>query len=412
MNDKAKPSVSQRAVPVAISGYRPAEEEPQIRRDEQTGKLFELVPEDNFDIFCAVVSYLYLLLALGFFLWLLFDTWARKYTFALWLGYSHAETQALLNTPIFRAFAYAFIGGALGGIIAGYRSCMYWHSEERAFGWRFVWKYIFFPWLGATLALFVYAIVAGGIAVLGGVSVATDATTGVTKMLSALAIGSLVGFGSPKVMTWLDSQVNKLFKVDTVPESQVPDASAEKTMWVFGYGSLMWDHWEKDYECSRTVKAKLSDYRRIFNKASKRRWGTKTGRCPTLNIEKASEASVTGIAFEFPSERRAQVLAYLKKREGEGFEFVDVTIKTEDGIPHHAIVPIYRSGEDLIQETSLDRLAEMARGAKGEAGKCLDYVAQLAAKLRELGIEDPIVTRFYQATREPVGTKSQATSDP
>ena len=175
--------------------------------DEQTGKAFDLVPERAADKFWATVSFAYLAIALGFFLWLLFDIWLRKNTlFIRWLGYSSIE--AALNTAVFRSFAYAFIGGALGGIIAGYRSCIFWHSENQAFGARFVWRYLFFPWLGATLALFVYAILRSGVAVVDG-----NVSIGATNMLMALAIGSLVGYGSPQVVKWLDSQVNKLFKV-------------------------------------------------------------------------------------------------------------------------------------------------------------------------------------------------------
>jgi multisubunit Na+/H+ antiporter MnhB subunit len=186
-------------------------------RDEQTGNWFEIVPEENLDTAFAIVSYVYLFLAFGFFLWLLFDTWARKYTFALLIGYSTAESQSLLNSQIFRSFAYAFIGGALGGVIAGYRSCVYWHSEKRAFCWRYLWKYLCFPWLGATLALVVYAIIGSGVAIIGGsVNFGTD-TAGVTRMMSALAIGSLVGYGSPQVVKWLDNQVNILFKVVETP---------------------------------------------------------------------------------------------------------------------------------------------------------------------------------------------------
>jgi hypothetical protein len=156
-------------------------------------------------------------MALAFFLWLLFDIWLRKNTlFIRWLGYSSIESA--LNTAVFRSFAYAFIGGALGGIIAGYRSCIFWHSEHQAFGARFVWRYLFFPWLGATLALFVYAILRSGVAVVDG-----NVNVGATNMLMALAIGSLVGYGSPQVVKWLDSQVNKLFKVTPAPEANASD---------------------------------------------------------------------------------------------------------------------------------------------------------------------------------------------
>ena len=190
--------------------------------DEQTGKQFEVVPEKGWDTGWAIVSFTYLSVALGFFLWLLLDTWLRKNTvFIRWLGYSSIEPHLL--KPIFRSFAYSFIGGALGGVIAGYRSCIFWHSEQQAFGARFIWRYLFFPWLGGTLALFVYAILGSGIAVVGG-----NVSFGATNMLLALAIGSLVGYGSPQVVKWLDSQVNKLFKVTPVPDVPASNLPAAK----------------------------------------------------------------------------------------------------------------------------------------------------------------------------------------
>jgi PASTA domain len=195
-------------------------------QDAQTGKLYDIVPEDRLATAFAMVSFVYLYLALGFFLWLLFDIWARRYTLGFDCLTEDVRTR-LDNSPTFHSLAYAFIGGALGGVIAGLRSCIHWHCDEQAFGWRFVWKYFSFPWLGGTLALVVYAILGSGITIIGGVSFST------TKMLFAFAVGSLVGYGSPQVVKWLDSQVNRLFKV---APAQVPDVTgltkqqAERTL--------------------------------------------------------------------------------------------------------------------------------------------------------------------------------------
>jgi hypothetical protein len=203
---------------VQSEGQTMADDAKRYITDEQTGKQFEVVHESPWDSNWAMASFAYLTLALGFFLWLLLDTWLRKNTVIVrWLGYSSIEAQLAL--PIFRSFAYTFIGGALGGVIAGYRSCIFWHSEQQAFGARFIWRYVFFPWLGGTLALFVYGILGSGIAVVGG-----NVSVGPTNMLLSLAIGSLVGYGSPQVVKWLDSQVNKLFKVTPAPEDPIVPA--------------------------------------------------------------------------------------------------------------------------------------------------------------------------------------------
>jgi hypothetical protein len=188
-------------------------------RDEQTGKLFKLHPESKKDAAAATASALYLLFMLAFFFWLLFDIWLGGHSLARWLGYQ--DSIGKLNGTTFRLMAYTIIGGGLGGIISGIRSLLFWHGDLQGFGGRYIWKYITNPWLGATLALFVYALIRSGIAVFGGDSTAQAA--GTSQALSTFATGVLAGYGSRQVFIWLDVQVNKLFKVTLAAQVPVPD---------------------------------------------------------------------------------------------------------------------------------------------------------------------------------------------
>jgi PASTA domain len=100
----------------------------------------------------------------------------------------------------------------MGAAVNNLRSFVSWHAERRAFGWRFVWKYIALPPLGATLAVLVYGIIQSGMSVFnGGASLNSSAIT----LFSAWATGTLAGYGSHKVFIWLDDKVNSLFKVET-----------------------------------------------------------------------------------------------------------------------------------------------------------------------------------------------------
>jgi hypothetical protein len=188
-------------------------------RDEQTGKIFELEPEMTWDILAATISVLYSIIMLVFFSWLLFElcTGSRF----LWKFLSLENTE-ILDSTLFRLIAYTVIGGGLGGTINGIRSFIIWHCERKAFGWRFVWKNITLPLLGAVLAAIVYAIVRGGIAAFGGGFV-VPTESGPTQAFSAFAVGAIAGYGSHKVFRWLDEQVNKLFKISPPPETKVPD---------------------------------------------------------------------------------------------------------------------------------------------------------------------------------------------
>src|SRR5438477_10596648 len=93
-----------------------------------------------------------------------------------------------------------------------------------------------------------------------------------------------------------------------------------ETVWVFGYGSLIWDGWQNKggRRCLRSAWAELHGYRRIFNKRSVRNWGTRAMPCPTLNLEEANLACCRGMAFEFAHDAWfiSEMLLYLQRREG------------------------------------------------------------------------------------------------
>jgi cation transport protein ChaC len=176
-------------------------------------------------------------------------------------------------------------------------------------------------------------------------------------------------------------------------------------MWVFGYGSLIWDHWETELGCLRRVHSELPGYVRSFNKASVKNWGTKTNRGPTLNLVPDIGRSCRGIAFEFPDSTRTDVLDYLAEREGKNFRLSEHRILLEGGGRTWAIVPIY-FGKNLIAESSIEERARMVLAASGDNGACYDYVENIAEKLAELGIEDAAVTDLWHAVQSLKGTNS------
>ncbi len=164
-------------------------------------------------------------------------------------------------------------------------------------------------------------------------------------------------------------------------------------MWVFGYGSLIWDGWEAPLSCSRRAIAVLVGYTRTFNKASVVRWGTKKSPCPTLNLAPEAAGSCTGMAFEFFDDREQQVLDYLRGREGKDFELERHTIRFGDDTEVQAYVPIYQ-GKNLIPAAA--QKAAMVKQASGTAGTGVTYVKGIVDKLSELGIADPAVSQLWQ----------------
>ena len=176
--------------------------------DQSTGVAYKLVHEQPIDQFFAILSVIYLLIAMVFFLWQLFDVFVGQYTLARLVPNPNLK---VLDNPAFHLAVYAFIGGALGGVTYGFRSFWLWHAERNAFGHRFFWVYIIAPWVGAVLGLFTYALTQGGIAIFGGN--ASPTVSNPSQILATFGVSVLAGYGSQQVFIWLDAQVGRIFQV-------------------------------------------------------------------------------------------------------------------------------------------------------------------------------------------------------
>jgi cation transport protein ChaC len=169
-------------------------------------------------------------------------------------------------------------------------------------------------------------------------------------------------------------------------------------MWVFGYGSLMWDGWEKEFGGRKYDRATLHDYHRDFNKKSTASRGTREHPCPTLGLVEEEGAECVGSVFEFDDGRREDVLDYLRRREGGSFTFPEKSIEMKDGRVVGAVTPINDTrARTYVGNLSLERRAEMAVSAQGTNGNCVDYINHIHRKLTDLGIEDGYVRQMWEA---------------
>jgi glutathione-specific gamma-glutamylcyclotransferase len=138
-------------------------------------------------------------------------------------------------------------------------------------------------------------------------------------------------------------------------------------MWIFVYGSLMSDGWEKSFSCKRRVAADLRRFVRSFTKASTRNWGTAQAPGPTLRIVSSAEGACRGVAFEFPAESADAVVAYLVDREGKGFVQLSVDVVLDGGEKVTATTFHYQ-GKNIIAASASAEIAAMVLKARGTSG--------------------------------------------
>lgn len=172
-------------------------------------------------------------------------------------------------------------------------------------------------------------------------------------------------------------------------------------MWVFAYGSLMWDGWEQQFDGTRAEAAVLEGYRRAFNKKSVENWGTTNCPCPTLGLEADATARCTGVAFQFAEARDEAVWRYLRDREGPSFDLETAPVGLPEGRRVSALVAINDPcARSYIGDVSLEERAAMIGRAQGTSGACIDYLKNTRTKLQALSIQETAVEALWGAVQD------------
>lgn len=175
------------------------------------------------------------------------------------------------------------------------------------------------------------------------------------------------------------------------------------TIWIFSYGSLMNDGWEQSHGCICRVLATLPGFSRAFDKLSIESRGTKEYPAPTLRIV-PSDKMCLGVAFEFPNDKRTEILKELYDREGPAFPLKEQLITLNSGKQITALVPTYE-GRNLIGGKTLPEIAKMAILAKGKRGSGVQYVEDILNHLTKNEINDPVVTDLWKEIQRQLGTR-------
>lgn len=169
-------------------------------------------------------------------------------------------------------------------------------------------------------------------------------------------------------------------------------------LWVFGYGSLIWN---PGIEVAETRRASLADFRRSFCMWSIHHRGSEEEPGLVLALEPHAGASCTGLAIRAADPEAA--LAELRAREliSSAYYEQHVTLLGEDGAPITALA--YVIDTDHVQycpELTLEKQAQIIAQAVGGRGPNHEYLTKTAAGLVNLSIRDDdmgwLVTRVQQ----------------
>jgi len=161
-------------------------------------------------------------------------------------------------------------------------------------------------------------------------------------------------------------------------------------IWVFGYGSLMWN---PGFPFLEARSAHLDGYHRAFCLYSEHYRGTPERRGLVLGLDRGG--SCLGRAFRVAAADAEGAMDYLIKREMFGHEvdvyalrWLRVTLgDTADGA-NAACFVVNPAHDHYAGKLSPEKISEIIAGASGQSGSNREYLANTIAHLDELGIAD------------------------
>lgn len=164
--------------------------------------------------------------------------------------------------------------------------------------------------------------------------------------------------------------------------------SGPPDLWVFGYGSLMWN---PGFEHAERVPGKLIGAHRSLCVKSVHWRGTPEKPGLVLGLDRGG--ACIGVAFRVPAPRAEATLAYLREREQvtmiyrEAVRRVWLKDGSERSVP--AVVFLVDRGHAQYAGTlNPEERLHLIRQGHGIGGPNADYVRATASHLAELGIRD------------------------
>jgi cation transport protein ChaC len=190
-------------------------------------------------------------------------------------------------------------------------------------------------------------------------------------------------------------------------------AQSPRDVWVFAYGSLMW---QPGFAFAEARHGRLAGYHRAFCVYSVHYRGSPSRPGLVLGLDRGGVCE--GMAFRLEPESAPGALGYLRRRE------------LIYGVYREALVPVTLAGANEAPVLALAYIAEpkhpshagrlplatqvaLIRGASGTAGTNLDYLINTLIHLGELGIRERALERLLTlagtlAARDPQASGTRA----
>lgn len=187
-------------------------------------------------------------------------------------------------------------------------------------------------------------------------------------------------------------KIRRLAAVDQPAAPRLELVPGEE-IWVFAYGSLMWNPGFPHLEVRR---GRLYGFHRRFCIYSHVYRGTPERPGLVLGLDRGG--SCEGLAFRVPAGEADEVLEYLYARELVTEVYIPrwVRIATPDGEVRAASFVVDRAHEQYTGELELEATAELIRRGVGISGPGIEYLRNTVHHMEALGLATGDLKRILQ----------------
>jgi cation transport protein ChaC len=184
--------------------------------------------------------------------------------------------------------------------------------------------------------------------------------------------------------------------VDPMPEWVAALRVSTEPVWIFAYGSLMWN---PEMLFAERRAALLCGYHRSFCLYSRDYRGTPERPGLVLGLDRGG--SCRGIAYRLPPEGLGAAIDRVWAREmaGQVYDMRPVQVVTPPGKIAAYAFTVRRDNQDYAGRLTSDEAARIIATAVGGRGTGREYLANTVRHLEELGIAEGPLHRIAERVR-------------
>lgn len=184
-----------------------------------------------------------------------------------------------------------------------------------------------------------------------------------------------------------------------------PPPSDGRDVWIFAYGSLMWD---PGFRFEEARPALLRGFHREFCLYSHRYRGTPEK--PGLVLGLDAGGSCRGIAYRVHARDADKVMDYLWEREmlNRAYECKELKVHLAGRFVTARAFVVRRDHQQYAGKLPVERAVELICQGEGARGACFSYLENTVAHLDQLGIPDRRLHALLRAVQKRRGAASAA----